>query len=46
MLILLSPAKTLDFNSPQITESASQPYFLEDSTYLIEKVKKILFEKT
>jgi len=45
MLILLSPAKTLDFNSPQITESASQPYFLEDSTYLIEKLKKFSSKK-
>ncbi|MFT4682530.1 MAG: cytoplasmic iron level regulating protein YaaA (DUF328/UPF0246 family) [Flavobacteriales bacterium] len=45
MLILLSPAKTLDFNSPQITESASQPYFLEDSTYLIEKLKKLSSKK-
>lgn len=41
MLILLSPAKTLNFDSPHVTESASQPFFLEDASYLVGKLKKL-----
>ena len=41
MLIVLSPAKRLDYDSvPKITEF-SQPDFLEDSEYLVGKLKKL-----
>ena len=36
MLILLSPAKTLDFKSPPATHSTSMPLFLENSAELVD----------
>ena len=35
MLVLLSPAKTLDYESPRVTERFSQPELLSESTRLI-----------
>lgn len=40
MLIVLSPAKTLDFDSPQRVKDFSQPIFLEDAIYLNKKLRK------
>jgi cytoplasmic iron level regulating protein YaaA (DUF328/UPF0246 family) len=45
MLIVLSPAKTLDFESELVTESASQPLFLDKSEYLVNKLKKFSGKK-
>lgn len=42
MLILLSPAKTLDFESPLPTRKSSQPSMVEDSQELVE----VLVEKS
>lgn len=41
MIVLLSPAKTLDFESEAVTSSASQPEFLEEASQLIAKLKKL-----
>ncbi len=41
MLILISPAKTLDFETPAKTRTATQPVFLEDSKQLIEELQKL-----
>ena len=41
MIVLLSPAKTLDFESEPLSQSASQPRFLDDTLYLISKLKKL-----
>jgi len=38
MLILLSPAKTLDFESPSITDMVSEPDFAAESEILIKKL--------
>lgn len=40
MLTLLSPAKTLDFDTPPITEKATQPEFLEKSADLVDVLKQ------
>ncbi len=39
MLITLSPAKTLDFDSPMTISSYSKPRFLKDSEVLIETLR-------
>ncbi|WP_097460524.1 peroxide stress protein YaaA [Mangrovitalea sediminis] len=39
MLIVISPAKTLDFESPLATEKHTQPAFLDDSCELIDQLK-------
>lgn len=39
MLIVVSPAKTLDFESPLPTRTATTPGFLEDSRELIDQLK-------
>ncbi len=39
MLYLISPAKTLDFESSSFTDRATQPVFLEESAALIEIMK-------
>jgi cytoplasmic iron level regulating protein YaaA (DUF328/UPF0246 family) len=41
MISLLSPAKTLDFETPPTTKEFTYPAFLDDSEYLIEKLKKL-----
>ena len=40
MLMLISPAKTLDYESPPTTASYSIPEYLEKSSELIAVVKK------
>lgn len=44
MLFLISPAKTLDFDSASFTESVTQPQFLSDSSKLIEIMKTYSWE--
>ena len=41
MLILVSPAKTLDFETPPLVEDNTQPLFLDDSQELIDQLKKL-----
>jgi uncharacterized protein len=41
MLIVISPAKTLDFETAPITNEFSQPEFLKDSKKLISELKKL-----
>ena len=41
MLVILSPAKTLDFESDLPTMSASQPLFQDESAFLVNKLKRI-----
>lgn len=41
MLALISPAKTLDFETPPATESTSQPQFLDESEQLIKTARKL-----
>jgi cytoplasmic iron level regulating protein YaaA (DUF328/UPF0246 family) len=38
MLLLISPAKSFDFESPAHTQSASEPDFVQESTRLIKKM--------
>lgn len=44
MIIVISPAKTLDFVSPPSTQEYSQPVFLPESARLIHRLKKISVE--
>lgn len=41
MLMVISPAKTLDFDSTPVTDVYSQPRFLDASTQLIERLKQL-----
>ena len=41
MLILISPAKTLDFETPASVEYFSQPYFLADTEVLVEQLRQL-----
>lgn len=41
MLILISPAKTLDFDTPSITATYSQPTLLEHSQLLIDQLRQM-----
>ena len=41
MLIIISPAKTLDFESPTSTQQFTQPDYLEDSALLIERLRQM-----
>jgi len=41
MLMVISPAKTLDYESPLATESYTQPDFLEDACELIDQLKEL-----
>jgi cytoplasmic iron level regulating protein YaaA (DUF328/UPF0246 family) len=41
MLIVISPAKTLDFDSPVIPTKASKPRFLQDSVELNQVLKQL-----
>ncbi|HEY7884350.1 MAG TPA: peroxide stress protein YaaA [Cellvibrionaceae bacterium] len=41
MLMVISPAKTLDFDAPAITRKISTPEFLSQSTELIEQLKAL-----
>ncbi len=40
MILVISPAKTLDFDSKPVTDSYSQPRYLEQSALLIEELQK------
>ena len=40
MLTLLSPAKTLDFDTPPVTNKATQPAFTEQSAELVDILKQ------
>ncbi len=40
MLLVISPAKNLDFETPAVTKTASQPRYLDQSTKLIEQLKQ------
>ncbi len=41
MLLLISPAKSLDYESPLPTKKNSQPDFLDDSEVLIEELREL-----
>jgi cytoplasmic iron level regulating protein YaaA (DUF328/UPF0246 family) len=41
MLTIISPAKTLDFDSPPTTRKATQPRFLERSAALVEDAREL-----
>ncbi|SFD84356.1 peroxide stress protein YaaA [Nitrosomonas sp. Nm166] len=41
MIIVISPAKTLDFETPAITQVHTQPDFLDDSAQLIDELRKL-----
>lgn len=41
MLMVISPAKTLDYTSPLATEEYSQPRFLEQSSQLVEVLREL-----
>lgn len=41
MLVVISPAKTLDFETPARTNIASTPRFLEDSQALVERMREL-----
>lgn len=40
MLIVLSPAKTLDFDSPPVDRRTTVPGFLDDSSLLVERLRE------
>ena len=40
MIVILSPAKTLDFEKTSNFSKHTIPIFLEESTYLISELKK------
>ena len=41
MLLVISPAKNLDFETPSVTQSASQPRYLAQSEVLIEQLQAL-----
>ena len=41
MLAILSPAKTLDFDSPLVTDQHSVPEFTKDSAALVKTLRKL-----
>ncbi len=41
MLMVISPAKTLDYESPLATETYTQPDFLDDACELIDQLKEL-----
>ncbi|WP_323752321.1 peroxide stress protein YaaA [Marinobacter sp.] len=41
MLLIISPAKTLDYESPLATETYSQPEYLDDACELIDQLKEL-----
>ncbi|MDH5479814.1 MAG: peroxide stress protein YaaA [Nitrosomonas sp.] len=41
MIIVISPAKTLDFETPPITEKYTLPSFLDDSAELIDQLRAL-----
>jgi len=45
MLTILSPAKNLDFKLQTVTKVSSQPLFIEESTQIIEKMRRLSAKK-
>ncbi len=45
MLVLLSPAKKLDYDTNAVTKRLSQPEMLGDAEYLINKLQKLSLQK-
>lgn len=45
MLTVISPAKTLDFDTPPVTAAFTQPGYLEDSEKLIRKLRSLSRKK-
>jgi cytoplasmic iron level regulating protein YaaA (DUF328/UPF0246 family) len=41
MLLTISPAKTLDFSIPASKDALENPYFINESSYLVDKLKKL-----
>lgn len=41
MLMVISPAKTLDYESPLATETHTQPDFLEEACILVDQLKEL-----
>ncbi|MFP8965931.1 peroxide stress protein YaaA [Pokkaliibacter sp. CJK22405] len=41
MLAVISPAKTLDYETPAITKTSTKPDFIEDSAALIDELKAL-----
>ncbi len=41
MLVLLSPAKSLDYDSPLLTKKSTKPRFIDESAELIEGLRKL-----
>ena len=41
MLMVISPAKTLDYESPRATETYTQPDFLDDACELVDQLKTL-----
>ena len=41
MLLVVSPAKTLDYDTPAVTKSSSQPDFVEESQLLIDELRQL-----
>jgi uncharacterized protein len=41
MLLVISPAKNLDFETPAVTQTASQPRYLAESKQLIKQLKQL-----
>ncbi len=41
MIIVISPAKTLDFETPPPTQAHTQPDFLDDAAILIGELRKL-----
>lgn len=41
MIIVISPAKTLDFDTPAVVDTATQPQFLQQSQQLIDQLKPL-----
>ncbi|WP_317932115.1 peroxide stress protein YaaA [Halioxenophilus sp. WMMB6] len=41
MLLVISPAKTLDFETKPVTKTATQPDFLADSALLIDELREL-----
>ena len=41
MLIVLSPAKTLDYETPPVTRKSSQPALLERAAHLVDDARKL-----
>ncbi|MGH8467152.1 MAG: peroxide stress protein YaaA, partial [Pseudomonas sp.] len=41
MLTVISPAKTLDYDTPPVTQRYTQPQYLDDSQVLIEQLREL-----